>query len=105
MSYPLQRYHGLQSFKCEADEDTKELFYTKLAAVVDRRPGRYKFIVMGDLNAKVRDTNEGYKKIKKMDDMNDNRERSADFYDLFWGKHVSTQEDPQSNLETPQWFT
>ena len=69
----------------EADEETKELFYARLAAVVDRRPRRNMLMVMGDLNAKVGDKNEGYEAVmgnEGLGDMNDNGERFADFCDL-----------------------
>ena len=44
----------------EAEEETKELFYHRLTAVMDRRPRRYLIVVMGDLNAKVECDNKGY---------------------------------------------
>ena len=69
----------------EADEDTKEQFYARLTAVLDQRPRRNMVIVMGDLNAKVGDDNEGYETVmgrEGLGDMNDNGERFADFCDL-----------------------
>ena len=69
----------------EAEEDTKEQFYARLSAVLDQRPRRNMVIVMGDLNAKVGDDNEGYETVmgkEGLGDMNDNGERFADFCDL-----------------------
>ena len=69
----------------EADEETKEQFYARLTAVIDQIPRRNMVIVMGDLNAKVGDDNEGYEAImgrEGLGDMNDNGERFADFCDL-----------------------
>ena len=69
----------------EAEEETKEQFYARLTAVLDQRPRRNMVIVMGDLNAKVGDDNEGYETVmgkEGLGDMNDNGERFADFCDL-----------------------
>ena len=69
----------------EADEETKEMFYNRLTAVVDRRPRRNLIVVMGDLNAKIGNDNEGYEMVmgrEGIGDMNDNGERFADFCDI-----------------------
>ena len=69
----------------EADEETKELFYNRLTAVIDRRPRRNMIVVMGDLNAKIGSDNEGYEAVmgkEGLGEMNDNGERFADFCDI-----------------------
>ena len=69
----------------EADEEVKEQFYARLTAVLDKRPRRNMTIVMGDLNAKVGDDNEGYEAVmgkEGLGEMNVNGEHFADFCDL-----------------------
>ena len=69
----------------EAEEETKELFYHRLTAVMDRRPRRNLIVVMGDLNAKIGGDNEGYETVmgkEGLGEMNDNGERFADFCDI-----------------------
>ena len=69
----------------EADEETKELFYNRLTAVIDRRPRGNMIVVMGDLNAKIGSDNEGYEAVmgkEGLGEMNDNGERFADFCDI-----------------------
>ena len=69
----------------EADEEAKETFYDRLAAVIDGRPRRNIVIVMGDLNAKIGEDNEGYETVMGREGlgiMNDNGERFADFCDM-----------------------
>ena len=69
----------------EADDDVKDLFYDRLTAVIDERPRRNMVVVMGDLNAKIGNDNEGYEVVMGREGlgiMNDNGERFADFCDI-----------------------
>ena len=69
----------------EANDEDKEHFYEQLQAVVDGVPKHDILIVMGDLNAKVGDKNEGYENIigkHGFGARNENGERLVDFCGL-----------------------
>ncbi|XP_061175584.1 uncharacterized protein LOC133184509 [Saccostrea echinata] len=65
-----------------ADEETKEDFYTKLQAAVDKAPRRDMKILMGDMNAKIGSDNYGKEFImgtQALGNMNENGELFTDF--------------------------
>ena len=69
----------------EANIEDKDNFYEQLQTVVDSVHKHGILLVMGDLNAKVGEDNEGYKNIRGshgVGERNDNGERLLDFCGL-----------------------
>uniref|UniRef100_A0A0L8GNS1 Endonuclease/exonuclease/phosphatase domain-containing protein n=1 Tax=Octopus bimaculoides TaxID=37653 RepID=A0A0L8GNS1_OCTBM len=65
-----------------AEEDTKDVFYSQLQTVVDRIPRRDMLILMGDMNAKVGSDNSGRERVMGRNGlgvMNENGELLDDF--------------------------
>ena len=67
------------------DDESKEIFYNQLQAVLDTLKDKDVNILMGDLNAKVGSDNQGYEEVMgqhALGEMNDNGERLANLCGL-----------------------
>ncbi|XP_020628455.1 craniofacial development protein 2-like [Orbicella faveolata] len=67
----------------DADDESRGEFYEQLQREVETTPSHDVLIVMGDLNAKIGEGNEGWEKVMGrygLGGMNENGERLATFY-------------------------